>query len=79
LSRCTDFARELAKRADIPLTIDDRLMEVAFGEWEGRQPEELIADDPDRHDFKRSGRPATPGAESLLDFLRRVSAALDDA
>jgi alpha-ribazole phosphatase len=81
LSRCADFARELAKRADIRLTIDDRLMEVAFGEWEGRQPEELIADDPDRlFDFKRDPvglRP--PGAESLLDFLRRVSAALDDA
>ena len=36
LSRCAAFASELAQRHAIPLEFDARLMEIGFGEWEGR-------------------------------------------
>src|SRR3989304_7481784 len=47
LSRCADFARELATRHRLPLEIDARLIELGFGAWEGRAPDELTAADPE--------------------------------
>lgn len=80
LSRCRDFAEELAGQTGLPITFDDRLKEVGFGVWEGRTAEELKAGDPDIvFNFKRDPvtfRPA--GAEDLSDFHRRVSQAWED-
>ena len=41
LSRCLDFARELGQRSGIDVKADSRLMEIGFGEWEGRSAMEL--------------------------------------
>lgn len=79
LARCRAFAEELSGRLGVGLSIDERLHEVGFGEWEGKTGAELRADDPDR--LKRfyhdpvGNRPA--GAEPLDDFLARVGAAID--
>lgn len=79
LSRCRDFAVELAERLNVGLTVDERLKEVGFGSWEGKTGDQLRADDPDR--LKRfyhdpvGNRPA--GAEALGDFLSRVGDAID--
>lgn len=74
LLRCAEFGRELAARHDLPLTLDARLMELGFGEWEGRTAEELMRDDPER--LARFWRdPIThrpPGGESLAAFRERV-------
>lgn len=80
LSRCLAFAAELAQRHGLPLSVDPRFMEVKFGEWEGRTPDQLKARDPEIiARFRRDPigqRPA--GAERLEDFLARVAAAWND-
>ena len=35
-------------RLALPFEVDVRLMEIGFGEWEGRTAEELLATDPER-------------------------------
>ncbi len=45
LIRCADFARALAQRHGLPLTLDDRLCEMHFGAWEGRRGAELLTTD----------------------------------
>lgn len=77
LLRCAGFAYELGRKLDIPVSIDERLAELGYGEWEGKTPEELTAHDPDlllryRRD-PLDNRP--PGAEELEGFAARVSAA----
>ncbi|HIP53628.1 MAG TPA: histidine phosphatase family protein [Chromatiales bacterium] len=80
LRRCREFAEALGERADIPITIEPRLREVGFGEWEGRPPAELQHENPgilDRFYSDPIGnRP--PGAEPLDAFRTRVGAAFDD-
>ena len=80
LQRCAAFADALAKRHDLPLHFDPRLMEVGFGAWEGHTADELRQADPEQltrfyHDPVRH-RP--PGAEPLADFVARVGQAFAD-
>jgi broad specificity phosphatase PhoE len=80
LCRCADFARALARRTHLPLTLEPRLREIHFGVWEGRAIDELMVQegaalarfwsDPDRH--------PPPRAESLADFCARVDAVWDE-
>ena len=77
LSRCAGFAHELGRKLDIPVSIDERLAELGYGEWEGKTPAELTAHDPDlllryRRD-PLNNRPS--GAEELESFAVRVTAA----
>jgi alpha-ribazole phosphatase len=79
LSRCADFARELAKRHQLPLKIDARLIELGFGAWEGRTPDELTAADPEALNRFRSDPVvhAPQGAEPLTAFRDRIVSAWD--
>ncbi len=74
LSRCMEFAQELAARHALPLEPDPRLIELGFGSWEGHTPEELRREDPERllrfWDDPFSHGP--PGAEPLAQFEQRV-------
>lgn len=77
LSRCREFAEELAGRHSLPLEREPRLMELGFGEWEGRTAEELVAEDSERL-FRFWSDPLNnrpPGGERLLDFRTRIVAA----
>ncbi len=80
LLRCRAFAERLAGRHGLPLSFDARLMEVGFGEWEGKSAAEIEQDAPGILDrFKADPvnvRPA--GAEPLADFQARVAAGLAD-
>jgi len=74
LVRCSAFAHALAEQANIPIREDDRLMEVGFGAWEGKTPDQLRSEDADQlrrffHD-PVSARPVD--AEPLQAFLERV-------
>jgi alpha-ribazole phosphatase len=79
LRRCSEFAQELSTRLSLPLHLDERLMEVGFGEWEGLTRRELQAQDETQlsrfyHD-PVSNRPE--GAESLEAFNQRIGQALE--
>jgi len=81
LTRCRAFAEALSDKLGLPLHIDDRLQEIDYGDWEGKSPDELRAEDPQIisryfHD-PRNHRP--PGAEYVGDFIQRVGEAYDEA
>lgn len=80
LSRCAAFARELAVRHGLPLEMDERLMEIGFGEWEGHTAEDLLARDPGAlaRFWRDPVNHRPPGAEALTDFRDRVIAAWND-
>ena len=80
LQRCQAFAMELARSKNLPLSFDERFMEVKFGVWEGKTAEQLRADDPQVIErFKRDPLNQRPqGAERLEDFYFRVRAAWFD-
>ena len=77
LLRCAEFGQALGRKLDIPVSLDERLAELGYGEWEGKTPAELTSHDPDlllryRRD-PLNNRP--PGAEDVDGFGVRVSAA----
>lgn len=74
LSRCADFARELAARLAIGVELEPAFREVGFGSWEGKSASELLAEDPEgTAAFWRDPINNTPpGAEPLPVFQQRV-------
>ena len=80
LLRCVEFARALADRSQVPCSIIDDLKEIGFGDWEGKTPDEIIAQDPDALErFINDPIHNRPeGAESLRDFSTRVWNAYQD-
>lgn len=79
LLRCANFARELGLEQNIPITLETRLVEIGFGEWEGIDPARLYRHCPEAiNNFWTD--PATnppPGGEPFTRFQARVSQALD--
>lgn len=74
LIRCKAFADELAAKHGLEVSIDERLKEVGFGEWEGKTPAELKTERLEEYQAfyadPVNNRP--PGAENLDDFIHRV-------
>jgi alpha-ribazole phosphatase/probable phosphoglycerate mutase len=77
LSRCAEFARELAQRHALPLSFDDRFKEIGFGDWEGCTKEQITASDPKAlfHFYNDPIANPPPGAETLMQFRGRIDAA----
>lgn len=80
LSRCLAFAEELAERQGIPLEVDDRLMEIGFGTWQGKTREEISRYDPGllQRFFRDPMNNRPEGAEGLGDFRQRIVTAWND-
>ena len=80
LSRCAAFASELAQRHALPLEFDARLMEIGFGEWEGRTAAAVTALDPAllKRFWSDPLNNVPPGAELLTAFRDRVIPAWDE-
>lgn len=80
LTRCAEFAHELARSRLLPIVIDERLREMHFGEWEGRRVAELLATDRDRVTkyWSDPAGHAPPGAEPFYLFQTRVLTAWDE-
>lgn len=80
LSRCRAFAEELSTRLGLPLELDERLMEIGFGAWEGRTAEELMRDDPEvlMRFWSDPLHHTPPGAEPLARFRDRIDAVWHD-
>lgn len=74
LSRCRAFAEALAERHDRPLEIEEGFREIHFGDWEGRNVEEILAATPEQvAQYWRDPVACTPpGGEALADFRERV-------
>ena len=80
LQRCRVFSKKLSERLNLPLVIDDRLIELDFGEWDGEETGEIwqkqqsavlaFWQDPEAN--------TPPGAESLPAMRDRVVHLLHD-
>ncbi len=73
LLRCHATARFTASRLGLPIEIDERLIEIAHGAWDGRYRDELAANDPARYRTWREdpARASFAGGEALTDVLAR--------
>lgn len=74
LQRCLAFSKELARDLGIEFSIEDNIREIGFGDWEGKTPDEIIAEDSEAlnrfYQDPIHNRPG--GAEPLDSFSRRV-------
>jgi alpha-ribazole phosphatase len=74
LKRCLDFSQELANDLQVEYSVEDNVKEIGFGDWEGKTPEEILAQDSEalNHFYQDpvNNRPA--GAEPLDSFSERV-------
>ncbi len=80
LQRCAKFAQAFAEQQQLPWHSDERLRELHFGDWEGRDSAELWQHDREalsRFWANPAERPP-PNGESLAEFSRRVEAAWHD-
>ncbi|QJC56020.1 Putative phosphoserine phosphatase 2 [Polaromonas vacuolata] len=78
MQRCRQLAQSLIKqRPELKLCIDERLVEMNFGVWEGQRWDKIARTDLDawtaNFRYWRCG-----GAESVDDILRRVGAAVNE-
>jgi probable phosphoglycerate mutase len=77
LSRAHDTAHEISEATGLPVELDDRLAEQAFGDWEGRLRDEVALDHPEL--FRTPAWLfAAPGGETYDETLARASAFLAD-
>lgn len=80
LSRCAEFAIELAHRHTLSLSFDDRLKEISWGEWEGYTPDEINQKYPDAlmRYWSAPHQNVPPGAERISDFQQRFTEAWNE-
>jgi alpha-ribazole phosphatase len=72
--RTREPACKLAERLHVPLEIDGRISELAFGLWEGRRYAELETDAAFCAWMKAWRHEAPPGGERVADLMTRVCA-----
>jgi alpha-ribazole phosphatase len=74
LKRCLDFSQELANDLHIPFSIENNVKEIGFGDWEGKTPEEILANDSEalNHFYTDPVNNRPDGAEPLDTFSERV-------
>jgi len=80
LVRCAAFAEEYARRYSTPCSFDARLMEMHFGNWEGRTAAELMQTDANAltRFWNDPLHNTPPGGEPLVQFQTRVLDAWND-
>lgn len=78
LRRCAAFADELGARLGVPVSREERLRELGFGDWEGVDPARLYREDPVAVDAFWADPTAhpPPGGEPFDRFRHRVTGAL---
>lgn len=78
LSRCMNFAKDLAAKQQLPLIIEPKFKELHFGDWEGRSIEAVWADEPEVVSawFANPILSPPPNGEAADVFSTRVIAGL---
>jgi broad specificity phosphatase PhoE len=80
LDRARQTATPLATRLGLETEIDERLIDICYGAWEGRPDEEIRAEFPDLY-ARWTTRPAKvrfPGGETLEEVARRTMPAVEE-
>lgn len=79
LLRARQTAEPTARAAGLQPTLDEGLVEIAYGEWDGRAEDEVAAADPARfHAWAaHPGWVAPPGGESGADIAARALASVE--
>jgi len=74
LKRCLAFSEELANELQITFSIEDNVKEIGFGDWEGKTPDEILAEDSEalNHFYQDPVKNRPKGAEPLDSFSARV-------
>jgi alpha-ribazole phosphatase len=80
LIRCAEFARALGEQLSIPVALDERIREMHFGAWEGRDAAEIMATDAGAlaRFWEDPAHHTPPDAEPLSSFEARVLAAWNE-
>ncbi|MGZ3440543.1 MAG: histidine phosphatase family protein [Polyangia bacterium] len=79
LLRAQQTAAPTARLAGLPVATDDGLVEIAYGEWDGRAEADVERDDAARFAAwsTHPGRVAPPGGETGADIAVRALAAVE--
>jgi probable phosphoglycerate mutase len=77
LGRAHETAQAIEARLGLPIELDERLTEIAFGEWEGRLRDEVAPLHPDLF-ATREWLVSAPGGESFDEVRARVASFLAD-
>jgi broad specificity phosphatase PhoE len=79
LKRAIDTARFISERIGLEPVVDDRLVELDYGQWEGKTLQEVMKSNPKtlRAWQADPGEVAPPGGESGLEAQQRVVLFLD--
>jgi len=74
LSRAVDTARLMLGETKTPLVVEDALVEMNLGDWEGRRADDLVDEFGDvYHRWRADGYVEAPhGGESIHDVMQRV-------
>ncbi len=74
------IARSCLRLPETPFDLDDRLLEINFGRWEGKSWDEIRRDDPEPYRARQAEGydHAAPDGESYAMVMVRVQAWLDD-
>ena len=79
LGRAVATAQRLADLTGVPVEVDERVRERAFGEWEGLTGEEIHARWPEQFAVWRRGQdPERTGAETREEVARRFASAIEE-
>ncbi len=80
MQRCVEFAQRLSDELGVPLQLEERLVEVGFGDWEGKTPEQIQQENPAQYEafYQDPVNARPPGAEPLDQFFHRVTTAYDE-
>ena len=78
LLRARETAMLLAQDRRTSIHMDERIIELSYGNWEGKRHTEVERDDTAALTAWAAGIISPPGGESRVSLMRRVSGFLDD-
>jgi broad specificity phosphatase PhoE len=76
LARAADTGREIAASLDTPIEHDERLLELDYGDWDGRKFAEIS--DAEWQRWRNDPAFAPPGGESLVSVGARIAEFCDE-